>query len=72
VTLRRLGKKELIIATTEHADAAKRPGARAGTFDIALDREQPLEADAEHTYREYAGVYEIVPGVTLETERSRK
>ena len=59
-------KQELIIATHARADAAQHPGARTGTFDVALDREQPPEADAEHTYREYAGVYEIVPGVTLE------
>jgi len=65
-------KKELIIATTEHAGAAKRPGARAGTLDIALDREQPPEADAEHTYREYAGIYEIVPGVNITVIAERR
>jgi hypothetical protein len=64
-TTDRYVKKELIIATTDHAEAAKHPGARVGTFDVALDREQPPEADAEHTYREYAGVYEIAPGVTI-------
>lgn len=56
-------KQELIIATTEHG--TDRTGARVGTFDVALDREQPAEVDAEHTYREYAGIYEIVQGVTI-------
>ena len=58
-------KKELIIATSARADAAQTPGALAGRFDIALTRKQPPEADAEHTYRDYAGVYEIVPAITL-------
>jgi len=57
-------KKELIIATTEHA-GDPRTGARLGTLDVALERERPPEADSEHTYREYAGRYQFTPTILL-------
>lgn len=71
-TTDRYVKKELIIATTAHAGDV-RPGARTGVLDVALERERPPEADAEHSYREYAGRYQFAPGETLEvTARGRR
>jgi protocatechuate 3,4-dioxygenase beta subunit len=58
-------KKELIIATAAHA-GDPRPGARLGALDVALERDRPAEADAEHTYREYVGRYQYTSDVTLE------
>jgi protocatechuate 3,4-dioxygenase beta subunit len=57
-------KHELIIAPTPTVDAQRRQTV-AGTFDIALVREQPPAADAAKIYRDYVGTYEVAPGVTI-------
>lgn len=58
-------KEELIIAPMPAQDAA-RAGLLVGNFDVVLDREQrPPQADAVKAYRDYAGIYQIAPGVTL-------
>ena len=58
-------KKELIIAPSARADAASRPGAVAGTFHIALQREQAPGRNAHAAYHDYRGDYEVAPGVIL-------
>jgi protocatechuate 3,4-dioxygenase beta subunit len=63
-------KKDLIIAPTPQTSVARRPGALAGTFDIAMQREQPPGKNAETVYREYSGDYLVAPGVTLRVSKS--
>jgi len=58
-------KKELIIAPVANTGAPSRPGALAGTFHIALQRERPPGKDAQAAYRDYHGDYEVAPGVVV-------
>lgn len=60
-------KKELIVATT-----AREGGDLDGRFDVALERERAAETDAAHAYGEYAGAYQIAPGVTLAVTVARR
>jgi protocatechuate 3,4-dioxygenase beta subunit len=64
-TTDRYVKKELIIAPGARADAADRRGALAGTFHLALQREQPAAKGAASVYRDYHGDYELAPGVVV-------
>jgi len=52
-------KKELIIAPTQAG------GTLIGRFDIALQRETPPDRNATSLYRQFAGVYQIAPGVQI-------
>jgi len=47
------------------ADAGNRPGALAGTFHVALQREQPAGKGTTAVYRDYHGAYELAPGVVV-------
>lgn len=58
-------KKELIIAPGARADASSKPGALAGTFHVALQRERPAGKDVASAYRDYTGTNDIGPGVTI-------
>ena len=58
-------KKELVIVPIARADAGNRPGALAGTFHVALQREQPAGKGAPAVYRDYHGDYELAPGVVV-------
>jgi protocatechuate 3,4-dioxygenase beta subunit len=58
-------KKELVIVPATHADAGNRPGALAGTFHLALQREQPAGKGTPAVYRDYHGDYELAPGVVV-------
>ncbi|HKE49404.1 MAG TPA: hypothetical protein VKB52_15165 [Rhodanobacteraceae bacterium] len=53
-------KKELVIAPT-----LRKSGGLDGRFDVALERERAAETDAAHAYGEYAGTYQVAPGVTI-------
>jgi catechol 1,2-dioxygenase len=55
-------KKELII-TPRAGDGAS--AAAKGAFDIALERERPVSAQMAKLYPDYAGDYEVAPGVTV-------
>jgi protocatechuate 3,4-dioxygenase beta subunit len=65
-------KKELIIAPAARADADKRPGALAGTFHVALQRERPAGKDARAAWRDYHGDYELAPGVIVSVTTAGK
>src|SRR5262249_54539709 len=53
-------KKELIIAPVPRSG-----GGFDARFDVALERERAAETDAARAYGEYAGTYEVAPGVTI-------
>jgi hypothetical protein len=65
-------KKELIILPVARSDAPSRPGALAGTFHLALQREQPVGKDPRAVYRDYHGDYDLAPGVVVTVSTSGK
>jgi protocatechuate 3,4-dioxygenase beta subunit len=58
-------KKELVIEPAARADAGDRHGVLAGTFHVALQREQPAGKSTPAVYRDYPGDYELAPGVVV-------
>jgi catechol 1,2-dioxygenase len=55
-------KKELIITPDAPGDASS---PRKGVFDIALECERPVSAETAKVYPDYAGDYEVAPGVSV-------
>jgi len=62
--------KELIIVPAARGDGGKRTGALAGTFHVALQREQPAGKNTPTAFGDYHGDYEIAPGVVVSVTTS--
>jgi protocatechuate 3,4-dioxygenase beta subunit len=62
-------RKELIITPSERKVARGGMRRLEGRFDIALERERPVDTDSTAAWKDYEGDYEVAPGVTVSIRR---